>query len=89
MKNKRGGKTAGKKRVTISNTVSVRDDSKQDYLEFEDEEKGFGAWLRSGDGVEWMRLFVIGNSIAVFLTMTWPHMQSTAKIIKEMIYGEE
>ncbi|XP_063990229.1 uncharacterized protein LOC135169297 [Diachasmimorpha longicaudata] len=51
--------------------------------------QGFSDWLRSVDGIEMMRLFVIANSLLVFITIAWPNMQQTYTIIKEYITGEE
>jgi hypothetical protein len=53
------------------------------------ENQGFNEWLHSGDGVDTMRLFVIANSLLVFITMAWPHMQKTYAIIHEYFFGEE
>ncbi|XP_012538727.2 uncharacterized protein LOC105838019 [Monomorium pharaonis] len=55
----------------------------------DDENQGFGNWLRSGSGVEMMRLFVIANSILVFVTMAWPNMRESFYIIKDYFVGEE
>ncbi|KAL2751769.1 e3 ubiquitin-protein ligase protein [Vespula maculifrons] len=58
----------------------------------EDEEstnQGFGEWLRSNDGVEMMRLFVIANSLLLFVTMAWPNMKESFYIIRDYFMGEE
>lgn len=55
----------------------------------DDDNQGFGNWLRSTTGVEMMRLFVIANSILVFMTMAWPNMKESFYIIKEYLVGEE
>ncbi|XP_032681606.1 uncharacterized protein LOC116849001 [Odontomachus brunneus] len=55
----------------------------------DDENQGFGNWLRSSTGVEMMRLFVIANSILVFVTMAWPNMRESFYIIKDYLVGEE
>lgn len=55
----------------------------------DDENQGFGNWLRSGTGIEMMRLFVIANSILVFVTMAWPNMKESFYIIKDYLVGEE
>jgi hypothetical protein len=88
---KKKGKSNGtsKKQVSISNKVTETKEKESDFVDLDDEEIGFGAWLKSGEGIEWMRVFVIGNSIAVFLTMCWPHMKKSLSIIAEMIYGED
>lgn len=58
-------------------------------LDDDSENQGFGTWLRSTDGVEMMRLFVIANSLLVFVTMAWPNMQEALYILKDYIMGEE
>lgn len=55
----------------------------------DDENQGFGNWLRSSSGVEMMRLFVIANSILVFVTMAWPNMKESFYILKDYLVGEE
>lgn len=55
----------------------------------DDENQGFGSWLRSNTGVEMMRLFVIANSILIFVTMAWPNMRESLYIIKDYFVGEE
>lgn len=55
----------------------------------DDENQGFGNWLRSSTGVEMMRLFVIANSILIFVTMAWPTMRESLYIIKDYFVGEE
>lgn len=45
----------------------------------------FSAWLRSGEGTELMKIFVIANSIIVFLTMSWPHLKEMFETIYTMI----
>lgn len=51
----------------------------------EDENEGFGNWLRSSDGVAYMRLFVVANSLLVFMTMSWSHVWHVVDIVREMI----
>ncbi|XP_011634343.1 uncharacterized protein LOC105425323 [Pogonomyrmex barbatus] len=55
----------------------------------DDENQGFGSWLRSSTGVEMMRLFVIANSILVFVTMAWPNMKESFYIIKDYLVRED
>jgi len=55
----------------------------------DDENQGFGNWLRSNTGTEMMRLFVIVNSILVFVTMGWPNMKESFYIIKDYFIGEQ
>jgi len=90
MKKKNGKSAAVKKRVPISNNATViKDSDKREFVDLDDEDIGFGGWLKTGEGIEWMKLFVIGNSLIVFLTMTWPQLQKSFGIVKEMIYGED
>lgn len=51
--------------------------------EIEIDNQGFSDWLRSSDGIEMMRLFVIANSILVFVTMGWPKLQETIALLGE------
>lgn len=51
--------------------------------------EGFSDWLRSNSGIEMMKLFVVANSLLVFITMAWPSMKDSLIIIKELIMGEE
>ncbi|XP_051168122.1 uncharacterized protein LOC127285936 [Leptopilina boulardi] len=57
----------------------------------DDEElnEGFGTWIRSDNGVEMMKLFVIANSILAVITMAWPSLQETYSIIRELIMGDD
>lgn len=55
----------------------------------DDENQGFGNWLRSSTGVEMMWLFVIANSMLIFVTMAWPNMRESFYIIKDYLMGEE
>lgn len=42
-----------------------------------EEEEGFSKWLRSKEGIENLKLFVLGNSILVFLLISWPEVKET------------
>lgn len=57
-------------------------------LEDEAQNEGFGEWLRSSNGVELMRLFVIANSLVVFITMAWPNMSEAFFILRDFITGD-
>ena len=72
-----------KKRKQGTNKVVTNDtiDNIQVNDQSDDENQGFGNWLRSSEGLEYMRLFVIANTIIVFLTMGWPQMQQAFDII--------
>ncbi|XP_034250219.1 uncharacterized protein LOC117650734 [Thrips palmi] len=51
----------------------------------EDENEGFGNWLRSTDGVAYMRLFVVANSLLVFMTMSWSHVWQVVDILRDAV----
>lgn len=53
----------------------------------DDEQQGFSEWLRTGDGIAYMRVFVIINSFVVFLTMGWPHLTKAFNNINSF-FGE-
>lgn len=48
-----------------------------------DEVPSFSNWLRTGEGTELMRFFVILNSLAVFLTLSWPNIK---EVLTEFYY---
>lgn len=54
-----------------------------------EENQGFGNWIRSSEGIEYMRLFVIANSFVVFLTMTWPQITQVLDIIGSYFNSSE
>ncbi|KAI5642779.1 hypothetical protein NE865_05305 [Phthorimaea operculella] len=55
----------------------------------DDENQGFGGWLRSDDGMETMKLFIIANSIVLMTTLVYPHLRTAVEILGEMVYGVE
>ncbi|XP_043493536.1 uncharacterized protein LOC122518586 [Polistes fuscatus] len=55
----------------------------------ESSNQGFGEWLRSNDGAEMMRLFVIANSLLLFVTMAWPNMKESFYFIRDYFMAEE
>ncbi|XP_038215083.1 uncharacterized protein LOC119834703 [Zerene cesonia] len=55
----------------------------------DEENQGFGGWLRSDDGLENMKLFVIANSIVLLTTLVYPQLQTVFDIISETVYGTE
>lgn len=40
-----------------------------------EEEIGFSKWLHSDEGIENLKLFVLGNSLMIFLLISWPHIK--------------
>lgn len=59
----------------------------QEVYDSEDE-GGFSKWWREGEGTELMKLFVIGNSLVVFLVMSWPNIREALISAQYIIYGE-
>uniref|UniRef100_A0A182W493 Uncharacterized protein n=1 Tax=Anopheles minimus TaxID=112268 RepID=A0A182W493_9DIPT len=55
----------------------------------EDTNAGFGKYLRSQEGIEMMKLFVIANTIVVFVTMAWPQMQQSYRILRSLVFNDE
>jgi len=55
----------------------------------DNENQGFGNWLRSSTGVEMMRLLVIANSILIFAIMGWSNMRESFYVLKDYLVGEE
>ncbi|XP_011309130.1 uncharacterized protein Xport-A isoform X1 [Fopius arisanus] len=69
--------------------LETKEKKVDDVNDDDEHNQGFSDWLRSVDGIEMMRLFVIANSLLVFITIAWPNMQQTYTIIKEYIMGED
>ncbi|XP_017796252.1 PREDICTED: uncharacterized protein LOC108577580 [Habropoda laboriosa] len=68
---------------------NAKNDKKDERLLSDDvHNQGFSEWLRSSDGLEMMRLFVIANSILIFFTMGLPKMQELISTLKEYYYSE-
>lgn len=63
------------------------DKSKIKPKDDEAENQGFSFWLRSTEGFEMMRLFVIANSLVVFVTIGWPSMKEALNVINEVLAG--
>lgn len=73
--------------ATTSNNKSK--ELETNSIDSDSEEGTFSGWLKSGEGVELMKLFVICNSMIVFFTLTWPQLQQTFEIIYSMVTGED
>ncbi|CAK1540695.1 unnamed protein product [Leptosia nina] len=80
-------KKSSKPQSNISTTKVDEKIPNQDSLD--DENQGFGGWLRSADGLENMKLFVIANSIVILTTLVYPQLQAIFDIISETIYGTD
>uniref|UniRef100_A0A2A4K110 Uncharacterized protein n=2 Tax=Heliothis virescens TaxID=7102 RepID=A0A2A4K110_HELVI len=89
-KNKLNSGTAKKKTIKVEEKPTENTENvpvKVDSLD--DEEQGFGGWLRSSDGLETMKLFVIANSIVMLTTIVYPHAQAIFEVVSDMIYGTD
>ncbi|XP_044741299.1 uncharacterized protein LOC123302457 [Chrysoperla carnea] len=74
------------KKTNIKSTVDTTLPTKNDIL-LDSDDEGFGGWLRSSQGHALLRLFIIGNSIVIFLSVAWPQMQQAFEIIESFIKG--
>ncbi|CAG4983739.1 unnamed protein product [Parnassius apollo] len=88
-KNKNENKTKSKtKRVQTENNANIKEIKKiaaqPDSLVEEDQ--SFGCWLRSPDGLENMKFFVIANSIVLLTTLMYPHIQLIVDTVYEYFY---
>lgn len=73
----------------INISKPVEDKTEEQNVNDDELNEGFGTWIRSDDGVEMMKLFVIANSILFIVTMAWPSLHETYNIIRELIMGDE
>ncbi|KAL9695567.1 hypothetical protein quinque_014852 [Culex quinquefasciatus] len=54
----------------------------------EDQNSGFAEYLRSSQGSEMLKLFVVANSIVMFLTVAWPQMKKSYEMLMSY-FGED
>lgn len=50
---------------------------------------GFQDYMRSPQAIEMMKLFVVANTLVMFLTIAWPQMKYSYEILRSMIYGDD
>ncbi|CAG9785755.1 unnamed protein product [Diatraea saccharalis] len=86
--------SSGQNKRKLTKTLESSESEKQDKAEnkvdsLDDEEQGFGGWLRSTDGIDTMKLFVIANTIVMLTTIVYPHIQTAYEIVYDMIYGPD
>ncbi|CAO1432490.1 unnamed protein product [Diamesa tonsa] len=65
------------KEVEVKETPDLTNDNEGDL------NSGFSSYLQSSSGTETLRLFVIVNSLVMFLTIAWPQMKSVFSMIEE------
>ncbi|KAK3919302.1 RING-type E3 ubiquitin-protein ligase PPIL2 [Frankliniella fusca] len=75
---------AGRAASARASTASPATAADKPY-DSDDENEGFGNWLRSRDGVAYMRLFVVANSLLVFMTVSWSHVWQVVDIVRDAI----
>ncbi|KAJ8730609.1 hypothetical protein PYW08_002022 [Mythimna loreyi] len=89
-KSKLNSGTAKKKTIKVEEKESENTENVPVAVDsLDDEEQGFGGWLRSSDGLETMKLFVIANSIVMLTTIVYPHAHAIFEIVSDMIYGTD
>ncbi|CAH2108539.1 unnamed protein product [Euphydryas editha] len=90
MKKPKNSHVFGKRSVKSNNPKTSEAGKTNSKLDSTDEdEQGFGGWLRSADGLENMKLFVIANSIVLLTTITYPHIKYMIEIITDALYGPD
>ncbi|XP_049868187.1 uncharacterized protein LOC126368321 [Pectinophora gossypiella] len=88
MKKNKSNNNSVKKNTSKTVNVKASEKNKEVKIESLDEDnQGFGGWLRSDDGLENMKLFVIANSIVLLTTLVYPHLRTAIEILGEMVYG--
>lgn len=65
-----------KKTASVQKKTQDRNDNSQKQKK-DQEERTFSDWLRSDEGIENLKLFVLGNSILVFIAISWPHIKES------------
>lgn len=76
------------KRKQVKPAVIKKSDTVTEGYDSDNERGTFSAWLRTGEGVELMKMFVITNSLIVFLTMTWPHIKEMLGVLYSFFYDD-
>lgn len=61
-------KTKAKRGKTIVNKTDVAE---------EQDPSTFAEWLKSNEGLAYIKLFIIANTIILFLTFSWPQIAET------------
>lgn len=75
-------KKSTSKKVSNEEKKTPTNENKSDKNDNDEElNSGFAEWLRTGEGVAYMRWFVILNSFIVFLSMSWPQMSHSVKAL--------
>ncbi|CAH2013413.1 unnamed protein product [Acanthoscelides obtectus] len=55
--------------------ASLREDKRESAPDLDEDNRGFGGWLRSEEGIENLKLFVLGNTIFAFFAISWPQIK--------------
>ncbi|KAL3277644.1 hypothetical protein HHI36_012984 [Cryptolaemus montrouzieri] len=62
----------------------IKIESPSEDLVDSDNEQTFSNWLSSSQGTENLKLFVLGNSLLLFLAITWPKIAQATNAIYEL-----
>ncbi|KAG5673924.1 hypothetical protein PVAND_003925 [Polypedilum vanderplanki] len=74
------GVSAEKKEVATEKGKEQNDTSNEEEIN-----SGFSNYLHSSSGQEMLRMFVVVNSIVMFLTVAWPQMQKAYEFLAQII----
>lgn len=61
----------------LSNSQRKSQNKSSEIEENQQQDRTFSDWLRSEEGIENLKLFVLGNTILVFTVISWPHIKET------------
>lgn len=71
-----------------ANTAAAASTAQNGATGDEDQNSGFAEYLRSSQGAEMLKLFVVANSIVMFLTVAWPQMKKSYELLMSY-FGDE
>lgn len=88
-KGKQSSKASSSKVAPASTTGNEAANTSSNQTGDEDQNSGFAEYLRSSQGSEMLKLFVVANSIVMFLTVAWPQMKRSYELLMSFFGGEE
>lgn len=69
--------------------ITEEDENRTNADQDEEINSGFGNYLRSSEGAEMMKLFVIANTMVMFMTVAWPSIKESFYIIRDYFLEEQ
>lgn len=63
------------------NDTAVKKNDEEDEMN-----SGFSSYLKSVSGMNTLRMFVIVNSLVMFLTVAWPQIKLCAEIVRDIFF---